>query len=291
MPPATSLFARLLSGHKPMLAGEEANASDIARLFYQNTHDIQETEVSGRRTLQAWIHRDEERKKQDGTYNPPAAVPDVNSTRDPVRDSREEDVDADVDVDVDRSVGKFRLRSTRMMTEEEKEKESKREGKRKREKETFVFENGKEASVQEEGEKGTTKRLLQRKEEEEKKKEKEEKHGPISVKNSVEDTVGREETEPEKTAPVSPKNNLSARIANELRDAIRYDFINIIAASFLFVTALSWNSTLNEFFDNIPSLRSSSKLIYSITVTVLAVLFIRIASRIVKKKKSESSSS
>lgn len=267
-----------------MLAGEEANASDIARLFYQNTHDIQETEVSGRRTLQAWIHRDEERKKRDGTYDPPTAVPDVNSAS-PWREKKEEDADAG------RSVGKFRFRSARTTTGEEKEKESKRE--RKRERETFVFENGKGASVQAEGEeKGLlAKRLLERKEEEEEKKEKEEKQGSVSVKNSVEDTVGREETELEKTAPVSTKNNLSARIANELRDAIRYDFINIIAASFLFVTALSWNSTLNEFFDNIPSLRSSSKLIYSITVTVLAVLFIRIASRIVKKKKSDSSSS
>mmetsp|Transcript_4036 Transcript_4036/g.6232 ORF Transcript_4036/g.6232 Transcript_4036/m.6232 type:complete len:183 (+) Transcript_4036:212-760(+) len=111
-----------------------------------------------------------------------------------------------------------------------------------------------------------------------------------SAKDNAESVSQEAETQPKaSTAEQDPNaktvvRQWSQNVASELKDAIRYDFINIIAASFLFVTALSWNSTLTEFFDNIPSLKSSSKLVYSITVTVLAVLFIRIASKLVKKR-------
>lgn len=112
------------------------------------------------------------------------------------------------------------------------------------------------------------------------------KSSPTKQKDSGSGSGAGSENPPDKTeiqdGDVVP---WSQRVAGELKDAIRYDFINIIAASFLFVTALSWNSTLNEFFDSIPSLKSSSKLIYSISVTVLAVLFIRIASKVVRKKR------
>jgi hypothetical protein len=258
MPPATSLFARLLSGHKPMLAGEEANAGDIARLFYQNTHDIQETAVSGRRTLQAWLQRDEERKKQEkdtassskGQRKNLGSLGSSEEAADrALRDAR--------DVRVVQEIPPVHVHSRYAESGDQKKE---------------VAAPGKEEKEEEK---------------EEDKEEKEEK----KTWRQQNDAQKREEEETGETEAGAPKaaasKNLSARIANELRDAIRYDFINIIAASFLFVTALSWNSTLNEFFDNIPSLRSSSKLIYSITVTVLAVLFIRIASRIVKKKNTE----
>ena len=101
-------------------------------------------------------------------------------------------------------------------------------------------------------------------------KRKDQNHGPYPTESNT----GRE-----------TKKDKAFSLTKELKNTVKYDFLKIIIASLLFVTALSWNDTFKEFFQSIEALKKAKLWVYSLTITAITLVVSRMYSLYVKKSE------